>query len=398
MPADRRIPTLGPKLPAGALGVDLLGVVDEAMAALGRPARCTLIVNDPQRGTATQDVLRSIAQVSPRLDVRVLVATGSHSFGRDEMQRFERSLSSALPLKEVSWHDARDRRLAPVGADGGWRGHAWLIEKDPILVIGSVEPHYFAGFTGAHKTCTVGCASFEDIQANHAAAVQEACAPCRLRGNPVFEHIERMLRSLLKTRSDAGPLVAIDLVQIGPRIVAAHAGDPRQCLIRASALAEQIYHHRLDEPLDGLIAEVSGPLGCSFYQAEKGIKNNEYAVRDGGVIILVARCDEGIGQAAFTQLLAEASNWSEAKRLVDRRGYRLGDHKAVRLRRLTDPAGRAVRLFVVSDGLSPADAELLGVRKACDEQDAMTQTHLDPSRDRVVRLADAANVVVTAGV
>ena len=107
---------------------------------------------------------------------------------------------------------------------------------------------------------------------------------------------------------------------------------------------------------------LEGPLARSLYQADKALKNNHLAVRDGGCIVLEAACPDGVGQDAFLDLLKEARSFAEALARVAARGYRLGDHKAVKLRHLTDT--RRVELAFVSPGLDAETCALLGGRKA----------------------------------
>jgi hypothetical protein len=66
----------------------------------------------------------------------------------------------------------------------------------------------------------------------------------------------------------------------------------------------------------------------------------------------------------------------------------------VRLRYLTDPACRAVRAYVVSDGLSPADAALPGLRKAPTVEAALAAAGIRPGRDSVLHVQDAGNLAV----
>ena len=376
--------------PPGAAGPppDIDAAVRDALAAPSSGERLTVLVNDPQRHTDTSAVLSALAAHVDHAATRVLIATGSHGFGPDVRRSFEVRLRAALNFSDVAWHDCRADDLVAIGH---WRGHPWLAEPGGLLAVGSVEPHYFAGFTGAHKTCTIGCAAHDDIQDNHAAALSPDCAPTRLIGNPVHQGVTAMLQALAAAR----PVAAVNVVQAGDRILAAAGGTPLDSLEVLAPIAAAAFTCRLDAPADAVVAEVAGPLGRCFYQADKGIKNTESAVRDGGALVLVAPCPDGIGQDHFVDLLRRAPTHAEALAEVRRRGYRLGDHKAVRLRHLTDPAARNVRVWAVAPGLSPADAAVLGLRPAATVAEALAQARLDPARHQIVHLRDAGNTCIT---
>jgi nickel-dependent lactate racemase len=373
--------------------------VDDALELLSPSlGDLTVLVNDPQRHTATNAVLRLVADRIAPARLRVLVAAGSHPAPpRAARELFERSVLGGITPAAIQWHDCRAADLSAIGpADPStavWRGHPWLLESAGVLAIGSVEPHYFAGWTGAHKTATVGVAAHDDIQANHALALSPHCRPTCLDGNPVAEGILAMLGTLEANR----PVAAVNLVQAGPDILAAAGGSARTALDAARPSAEAALVRRIDKPADALVAEVAAPLAESFYQADKGIKNNEWAVRDGGCLVLVAACPQGIGQDHFISLLRRAATHAEAVAAVESAGYRLGDHKAVRLRYLTDPACRAVRAYVVSEGLSPADAALLGLLKAPTVAAALADAGIRPGRDSVLHVHDAGNLCAMPG-
>ena len=384
------IPTLAPACP-DLPAPDLRAAVHAALAVVDPRRPLTLLVNDPQRHTDTPAVLRALADEIDPAAARVLVATGSHAFDAGPRQAHERRLHDAFRYKQFAWHDCRAGDLVPIGSGRVWRGHPWLADAGALLAIGSVEPHYFAGFTGAHKTCTIGCAAHDDIQDNHAAALSPDCAPTRLIGNPVHQGVTAMLQALAAAR----PVAAVNVVQAGDRILAAAGGTPLDSLEVLAPIAAAAFTCRLDAPADAVVAEVAGPLGRCFYQADKGIKNTESAVRDGGALVLVAPCPDGIGQDHFVDLLRRAPTHAEALAEVRRRGYRLGDHKAVRLRHLTDPAARNVRVWAVAPGLSPADAAVLGLRPAATVAEALAQARLDPARHQIVHLRDAGNTCIT---
>jgi len=378
-------------MPSHAPSTIIAQAVDAALAGLSIGKGLTVLVNDPQRQTDSHAVLLELCRHVDPAAIRVVVATGTHCIAANRRGEFEAGLLGELSISRLVWHDCRDAALVAIGSQ--WRGHPWLLGKPPVLAIGSVEPHYFAGFTGAHKTCTIGCASHADIETNHAAAMDDGSRPARLAGNSVYEGILRMLRAL----KDEQRVSALNLVQAGSRVVAAHGGDPIDALTGLVPAAEETFIRRIDAAVDALVLEVPPPLGGSFYQADKGIKNNEHALRNGGCVVLVARCEAGLGQDDFVSLLREARTYDEALVAVRRRGYRLGDHKAVRLRKLTDPAHRAAKAFLVSDGLSAEEARLLGMSKAASVEDALSCAGIDDTRHRVLRVDDAGNTCVLLG-
>lgn len=391
MPTADDIPLLAPprRLDAAA---DLRSVV-AAVAAHLAPGPQTVIVNDPQRHTDSAAVLHALADAGRCDDLRILVAAGTHRFEASARADFERRLAGQIPQRvgEFAWHDCRSADLEWVSLGGPWRAHPWLLEGDrPLLAVGSVEPHYFAGLTGAHKTATIGCAAFDDIQANHAGALAAESRPFALEGNPVYDGVAAMLRALEARRG----VQAVNLIQAGETILACAGGEPLSAVHALADPARQAFCRTIDGPADALVLDVAGPLDQSFYQADKAIKNNENAVRDGGLLVLCAACPAGIGQDHFIALLAQAADYAAALAVMAGRGYRLGDHKAVKLRRLTDPAQRGVRVAVVSEGLTAEHCRTLGFAKADSVDAALDAAGLSPARHRIFRVGDAGNTVV----
>ena len=394
------IPLLAPVVPAWP-PVDLHAMLAPlAPRLLGRES-LTAVINDPQRATRTDLVLRALGELADqagrpggaRSALRILVATGTHRFQPRARADFECALAGrvSMPIESITWHDSRSEDLQWVSRAGTWRANPLLLaDSSPLLAIGSVEPHYFAGLAGAHKTVTVGCADYAAIQTNHAAALSPASQPFALAGNPVFDGIAEMLRQL----RDYRPVLAVNLLQIGDAIHAAAVGEPLAALHQLAPLVRDTFARTLPAQADALILEVTGPLGVSFYQADKALKNAEQGIRDGGLLILQAPCPEGIGQDHFVSLLRQAPTHQAAREIVLANGYRLGDHKAVRLRHLTDPAARGVRVAIVSEGLSDQHCRLLGFAKSPTVQDALARHGLTPDRHRIYRVADAGNTVV----
>ncbi|MFP4355359.1 MAG: lactate racemase domain-containing protein [Phycisphaerae bacterium] len=362
------------------------GDLPEQLEAMLKAPRLTLLVNDPQRDTPTHVVSRALATVRKPERIRVLVATGSHRFSPAQRRSHEAYLRNSLGDVQIQWHDSRSEELVLVGRS--WKAHPWLLDgRCDLLAVGSVEPHYFAGFTGAHKTLTIGTAGYQDIQANHSQAVSSRCQPGRLEDNPVHRQLVVWLDELEGIR----PVSTANLVQSGEQLLGLFCGEPLETLNRAAKLAGDHFICRHEAHFDAVVASVEGALSRSFYQADKAIKNNEWSVKPGGALVLVADCDDGMGQDAFCELLRQAADVDQALSIMERRGYRLGDHKAIRLRYLTDPTARNIRLFIVSRGLDDSQIALLGARHAGSVAEALDAAGIDEACDRVLRVPDAGN-------
>jgi nickel-dependent lactate racemase len=337
-------------------------VANAAVAAKAAGRLLTVVVNDTHRYTDTRSFLDAVFSILDALPVvgsqpgvRILVAAGTHK--SDDLERAAHEERMAAPylarIAEIEWHDADAPNLVRVG---DYEFHRWMAGDGYFLACGSMEPHYFAGVTGAHKTLTVGVMSRASIEQNHAHAMSSAVAPLKLVANPVHEGVVDAVRTLER---EGAHLLALNQIIVGGHMVGATAGHPLTALDDGLDLVRACFSHRVDRPLDLIIARVSPPLDRDLYQADKGIKNTEAAVRDGGVLILDAECHHGIGIHHFVELLEQAPTYKAACDVVAERGYRLGDHKAVRLRALTDTRG--VHVALVTPNIDPSMSAVLGM-------------------------------------
>ncbi|MCH8149203.1 MAG: DUF2088 domain-containing protein [Planctomycetes bacterium] len=364
--------TIGPKAPdrtreSPATLSDVIYKSSELQCFLAEASDETapiiVVINDSHRATPTRQILQVLSEHLRRSGranhFHALVATGTHRFSETHRRHFESATfdECGLRFENISWHDAED--ASNLIANGNVRVNRLVAESRFLLPIGSVEPHYFAGTTGAHKTVTIGCLSIADIERNHAGAMRSESEIMRLDGNPVFDDMVSILDRL---RGQGRRILAINTIVIDGRIVSAKVGDPLKTLHAFMPVVEEMFVHRIDSPVDVLRLKVPPPLDQCLYQADKALKNSHLAVRDGGGIILEAVCPEGIGPDGFMNLLRRAPDYESTLEIVRKDGYCLGDHKAAKLRYLTDPKYRNVKVALVSRGVSPTDAEQAGLR------------------------------------
>jgi nickel-dependent lactate racemase len=363
-----------------------------------------VLVNDLDRATDTATAVQALHDVMNAtgltLPLRFLVSTGSHSVpaaaSRPAAERTIFGAMHAWAADRLHWHHADQAEIAELKLPHGEVVYMnrLVLDHTYLLPIGSMEPHYFAGITGPHKTVTIGVLSRASIERNHAGALHPNSRILACQGNPVYDGIMQMVIGL---QASGKKIFAInEILNQHGQILWSAAGAVESVLHTGMPMVEKLFVHRIPTPVDLLVLRVNGPLAKNLYQADKGIKNNEWVVRDGGRILLLADCPEGVGIDHFMQLLAAASDLASVQATVAARGYRLGDHKAVKLRALTDPASRRVRIGVVTKGLDAHSARLAGMTQYAAVPQALEALtdDLDRSTLRVLVVDDAGNVTV----
>ena len=267
-------------------------------------------------------LLEELAPLRPE-DVSILFALGGHRAHTPEEQR--RLVGEEVAGSGARLIDLDAARCVPVGTTSrGTRLEVFApyLEADLRICTGNIEYHYFAGFSGGAKAVVPGLCSYAAIRDNHSMMLAATARAGILDGNPVREDID-----------EAGALIGVDfifnvLLDEDKRIIRAVAGH----YLEAHRAGAEAYDRRCDlrvpQAADVVIASPGGtPKDINLYQAQKTLDNVAGAVRDGGVIVLVARCREGFGQKTFEEWM---TGMGTPQVLIDRiqREFVLGGHKA----------------------------------------------------------------------
>jgi len=329
-----------------------------------------VIINDATRPTPTEAILKGILPVAEKAgiadkDITLLVATGAHRAPTDEeyIQIFSEK-HYRKHKDRIFVHDAKkgeDMVYLGTSKNGTeMRVNRRGVEADRIVIISSVEPHYFAGYTGGRKSFLPGIAAHETITQNHKLALKrEACA-LRLEGNPVHEDMIDALGTVKKE------VFAINTVlDKHHRIYAAVAGDVHQSLDPAISKANDVFVAEIPEKCDIVVSVVKFPSDIDLYQAQKGIDNAKYALKEGGILLLVAKCRMGVGDDSFVKLLSSASSPADALKKIEQ-GFVLGYHKAAKMAEV----GLSAEVWAVTD-LDPALLESIFIKPFASLQEAL---------------------------
>ncbi len=289
-----------------------------------------VIVNDGYRNTPTAKLLEWLSQIAPLVIDRatVLIANGAHSAPTEQHLRTIFGSLCDRVSSRVHYHDAKNlESMTPVGTDRFGEAvlvNSLLLNHERIIVIGSVEPHYFAGFTGGRKGIFPGICDLKTIERNHNMADSLAAQPMKLERNPVAMHLDSLLEFI-----DQSKVFSIQVVMDSTDTIAGiFCGNLRDSFHEASKLAREIYACEFDEPYDVCLCELLPPLDENLYQVQKALENCQLAVRDGGACVVVAACKGGIGSEHFFKL---AEIWDRARNRAKDGVPRFGSHKLARV-------------------------------------------------------------------
>jgi nickel-dependent lactate racemase len=268
-----------------------------------------LVVPDATRQSGCGQVVnlvvrRLIANGSPPGNIGIIFATGIHR-PVNAAERSELLTPFIAQRIKIFDHDAYDpiRNFRVGGTSHGipveldWR----LTEFDHVVIIGSVTFHYFAGFTGGRKLICPGLASSKTIEATHKLAFDCETLERRrgvgtglLDGNPVHE-------AFLKAASHTPVAFSVStIVNDAGEVTSLFCGDwisshRRACSEFASANALAIPEKR-----QVVVASCGGyPMDINLIQAHKALEAAAMACRDGGTMILIAHCEDGLGRNDF---------------------------------------------------------------------------------------------------
>lgn len=250
-------------------------------------------------------VLAELSHVAPG-NVVIVNGTGSHrKNGPDELRGMVGA--EVLARYRVVNHDAHDpATLVPVGTTGDGRPVSMArayVEADRRIVLGFIEPHFMAGFSGGYKGVFPAVADIASIMHYHRAEVigHPASTWGVLEGNPTQAQIRQ-----------AGALLPVDFlvnVTLNRRreVTRFFCGEVLAAHAAGCAFAKETAMVPFDRRFPIVVTTNAGyPLDQNLYQAVKGMHAAMQVVEQDGLIVAAARCDDGFpAHGNFKRLVFE---------------------------------------------------------------------------------------------
>ncbi len=192
-----------------------------------------------------------------------------------------------------------------------------LVEFSKIILTGAISFHYFAGFTGGRKSICPGLASARTIEATHMLALDFAAGGRRagvgtalLDGNAVHEECERVA-SLINPAFGINTVVDETGLAIG-----IYAGDWRTAHRVGCRAYLESHSIEIDQKREVAIISCGGsPYDINLIQAHKSLEMASHAILDGGTLILLAQCVDGLGRPDFLKWFTEGDSRALETRL-----------------------------------------------------------------------------------
>jgi nickel-dependent lactate racemase len=245
-----------------------------------------------------------------------LLARGAHrqqivfyiAYGNHAPQSEAESLAAyGAVFREYSFihHDSTDVRLfAELGMT--CRGTPVRVRKDLIaagliITVGAISHHYFAGFGGGRKLLFPGLGEQQAIWHNHRLFLDSSrrtlapgCRPGQMEGNPLAEDLAEI------DRLSPPSLALHGLLDSEGAVANVRFGRTYEDFLRACAEHDRSFRAGGRKRYDLVLASAGGfPKDINLIQAHKAIDNAAAFVRDGGTLVMLAECPDGIGSTTF---------------------------------------------------------------------------------------------------
>ena len=230
----------------------------------------------------------------PPSQIKVLLATGTHRpnstaeidamFGRDVV-------NSVSIVNHDAFDESRNVRVGTTSSGYGVRLDRDYVEADKRILVGFIEPHFFAGFSGGSKAIAPGICDIDTIlQLHRYELIGDDCSTWGvIDGNPIQNEIHE-----IASLCPPDFLVNVTL-NSDKQITGVYAGDCRKAHEIGCSRVRETSMVGVDGDFDIVVTSNSGyPLDQNLYQTVKGMSCAARVVAPGGALIVASECCDGI--------------------------------------------------------------------------------------------------------
>jgi nickel-dependent lactate racemase len=388
LPRERLLSVIRAEVtPAGGTAEELvsrtLDGVDAQLSGFRPGERIVIVTSDITRYTGSEVYLPLLVERLNRAgisdgDITIVIALGIHRHQTEAEHR--KILGSLYGRIRVQDHDCDDPgKLVGVGTTANGIKVAinrTVAEADRLILTGTIGFHYFAGFGGGRKSILPGVASRAACMASHFAVLDPGegsgrnphAVTGRMENNPVHQ---AMVEACAMVEPD---FILNTVLSPDKRLIACFAGHWRQAHEEGCRFYARHFSCPLPEKADLMVVSCGGfPKDINLIQAHKAMEYGSQALKAGGVMILLAQCRDGYGNATFFDWFRYRELTAFEARL--RSHYEINGQTAYSLL----AKAQRFRIILVSE-LHPEEVRTMGMLPArgLGEAMAMVQEMLPP--------------------
>lgn len=268
--------------------------------------KITIIISDLTRFWMRQDLICGYL-VDYLLDdlglpagqVVVLVALGTHR--PLTPQELQQVAGSAYGRVTVQNHNSAGLCVYVGTTSLGTRVEVnpLVVGRKVITISGTVQ-HLMSGYGGGRKSILPGVSAKSTIVQNHLRCLDEnhprssnQIGVCKLEGNPV--HLD-----MTEAAAFVAPVFAINVIAGKKSPCRLVCGHWYKSWFSSCQIVNHYYGVPIAQKADVVVASCGGyPKDVNLYQAVKSLLNAGQALKEGGELVLLARCEEGGGAPDF---------------------------------------------------------------------------------------------------
>lgn len=269
----------------------------------------------------------------PDKNMKIVFSLGAHrdmtqaemteSVGKEAASRVQMFNSQAKRSEEFIFQGTTSRGT-PVYI------HKEICNTDHVVLTGTIVQHYFAGYGGGRKAVLPGCSSLETITANHKHMMDDRCRLGITTGNPCYEDQIEGVELFAQKRN---LFLFNAILNAKHEFLKMFAGHWVKAHLEACRFVDQVYGCPINEKADLVIASCGGyPKDINIYQMQKTMDNARCAVKEGGVVIIFAECEEGAGNDLLVETYKRLKNFDAIEAEL-RKNFRMGANKAFAISR-----------------------------------------------------------------
>lgn len=291
--------------------------------------KIAVLVPDMTRPFPSQRILpwlfKELSHVSAD-NFTIIIGTGSHRANTpaELVEMLGAGIAARYRIVNHNPHDFQTMLPAGGRADGGTvylnREYA---AADRRIIMGFIEPHFMAGFSGGYKAVMPGVADINSILYYHRPSVvgDPRSTWGVLENNPTQELIQKFGAFL---PVDFCINVTLDRQRC---ITGFFCGDPVAAHRKGCGFAKASAMIPCARRFPVVITTNGGyPLDQNLYQSVKGISAAAQIVEDGGLIIAVCECGDGFpAHGNFARLLFEHGSPQALLATVFKPGFSMFD-------------------------------------------------------------------------